>query len=67
MQRAVRDTLAAEILVVYFRSRLGDPSPGDPVEEALDYLIELSGTTVEAHDLTHGVVRPPRSWPAPPT
>ncbi|MDP8953484.1 MAG: hypothetical protein M3N37_00900 [Actinomycetota bacterium] len=52
----MRDTLAAEILAVYFRSRLGDASPGDLVEETLDYLIGLSGTRVEAHDLTHGVV-----------
>ncbi len=36
VQRAVLDTLAAEILAVYFRSRLGDASPGDLVEEMLD-------------------------------
>ncbi|HEV2068303.1 MAG TPA: hypothetical protein VGR26_00755 [Acidimicrobiales bacterium] len=56
VRRAVRDTLAAEILADYFRSRLADASPGRLIEETLDYLIELSGTRVEAHDLTHGVV-----------
>ena len=56
VRRAVRDTVAAEILGVYFRARLGDAPPGDLIEETLDYLIELSGTRVEAHELTHGVV-----------
>lgn len=56
LRRAVRDTLAAEVLGDYFRARLGGASPGALVEETIDYLIELSGTRVEAHELTHGVV-----------
>lgn len=56
LRRAARDTLAAEILAVHFASRLGEAPPGDLIEETIDYLIELSGTRVEAHDLTHGVV-----------
>ena len=55
-RRAVRDTLAAEILAAYFEDRLGTPPPADLIPEIVDYLIELSGTRVEAHDLTHGVV-----------
>jgi hypothetical protein len=56
VRRAVRDTLAANILAAYFDARLGGASPGDLLAETVDYLIELSGTRVEAHDLTHGVV-----------
>lgn len=56
VHRAVRDTLAAQILAVYLTSRLRPASPGDLIEETLDYLIELSGTRVEAHEVTHGVV-----------
>ena len=56
LRRALRDTLAAEILVSYFTSRLGPPARGDLIADTIDYLIELSGTRVEAHDLTHGVV-----------
>ena len=56
VRRAVRDTLAAEILVSYFTSSLGEPPRGDLVAETIDYLIELSGTRVEAHDVTHGVI-----------
>jgi hypothetical protein len=56
VRRAVRDTLAAEILASYFTSRLGKAPPGDFIAGTIDYLIELSGTRVEAHDVTHGVV-----------
>jgi hypothetical protein len=56
MRRAIRDTLATEILACYFESRLGGADGRDLLAETLDYLIELSGTRVEAHDLTHGVV-----------
>lgn len=56
LRRAVRDTLAAEILEAYFRDRLGVSPPHDLIPEIIDYLIEVSGSRVEAHDLTHGVV-----------
>jgi hypothetical protein len=56
VRRAVRDTLACEVLAIYLASRLGGAAGTDLVGETIDYLIELSGTRVEAHDLTHGVV-----------
>jgi hypothetical protein len=56
LRRAVRDTIAAELLAAYFASRLGVPPPGDLLHDTIDYLIELSGSRVEAHYLTHGVV-----------
>lgn len=55
IRRALRDTLATEILAAYFASRLGADGT-QLVAETVDYLIELTGTRVEAHDLTHGVV-----------
>lgn len=56
LRRAARDTVATEVLADYFRARLDGGSPGVLIEETIDYLIELSGTRVEAHELTHGVV-----------
>ncbi len=56
LRRAVRDTLATEVLASYLRTRLGAPSSERLVAETVEYLIELSGSRVEAHDLTHGVV-----------
>jgi hypothetical protein len=56
VRRAVRDTLAAEVLAELLSTRCGTEVLGDMVEETLDYLIELSSTRVESHDLTHGVV-----------
>ena len=56
VRRAARDVLAAEILATYATSRLGREVDADVVAEIIDYLIELSGTRVEAHDLTHGLV-----------
>jgi hypothetical protein len=56
LRRALRDTLAAEILASYFTSRTGPPPRDDLIADTIDYLIELSGTRVEAHELTHGVV-----------
>jgi hypothetical protein len=64
LRRALRDTLATEVLVDYLDTRA--ELPGVPARDAvphaelvadtIDYLIELSGSRVEAHDLTHGVV-----------
>lgn len=56
MRRAVRDTVASEILRGYLQARLAGTPRDDIVAETIDYLIELSGSRVEAHDLTHGVV-----------
>jgi hypothetical protein len=56
LRRAVRDTLAVEVLASYLEARLGAPSGARLMAETVDYLIELSGTRVEARDLTHGVV-----------
>jgi hypothetical protein len=68
LRRAVRDTLATEVLTGYVDTHavvtvdsstpaVRDVVPhGDLVADTIDYLIELSGSRVEAHDLTHGVV-----------
>lgn len=67
LRRALRDTLATEVLADYLDSRAvvamevaaaaNDVVPhADLVADTIDYLIELSGSRVEAHDLTHGVV-----------
>lgn len=56
IRRALRDMLATEVLAAALDARVG---PGDHVRlvgETVEYLIELSGLRVEAHDLTHGVV-----------
>jgi hypothetical protein len=55
-RRALRDTVAAEVLTDYLESRLGRPPRPDLVAETLEFLIELGGTRVESHDLTHGVI-----------
>lgn len=56
LQRAVRDTVAAEILTEYLDTRLSQVGHPELVAETIDYLLELSGTRVEAHPLTHGVI-----------
>lgn len=56
LRRAVRDTVAAEVLGAYVRSRVGGTGGTELVADTIDYLIELAGIRVEAHDLTHGVV-----------
>lgn len=56
LRRAARDIVAAEILTAYLTSRLDTPVRDDLVADTIEYLVELSGTRVEAHDLTHGVV-----------
>ncbi|MEO8698375.1 MAG: hypothetical protein ABI658_33085, partial [Acidimicrobiales bacterium] len=55
VRRAVRDTVATELLSAYLRDRVSTVR-ADLVGETIEYLIELSGTRVESHDLTHGVV-----------
>src|SRR5829696_958586 len=56
VRRALRDMVAAEVLTDYLRSRVARPVQPGLVGEAIEFLIELSGTRVESHDLTHGVV-----------
>ena len=56
LRRALRDTVAAEILAQYLSSRVGREARPDLIAETIEYLIELSGTRVESHDLTHGVI-----------
>lgn len=55
-RRALRDTVAAEVLTGYLESRLGRPARPDLVAETIEFLVELGGTRVESHDLTHGVI-----------
>lgn len=56
LRRALRDTVAAEILALYLRARLAREVSSELMAEIIEYLIELSSTRVESHDLTHGVV-----------
>jgi hypothetical protein len=56
LRRAVRDALAAEVLSFYLTDRCGCSADSHLAAETIEYLIELSGSRVEAHDLTHGVV-----------
>ena len=56
VRRAVRDMVAAEVLAGYLRARVHRDVRVDLVGETIEFLIELSGTRVESHDLTHGVV-----------
>ena len=56
LRRALRDMVATELLNDYLDTRVGAGPHVDLVADTIDYLIELSGTRVEAHDLTHGVV-----------
>lgn len=56
LRRALRDMVATELLNDYLDTRVGDGPHVDLVADTIDYLIELSGTRVEAHDLTHGIV-----------
>ncbi|MFV0315792.1 MAG: hypothetical protein ACK5O2_02380 [Microthrixaceae bacterium] len=55
-RRVARDTLTAEILNSYLRARVGVDDPGELTAEVIEYLIEISGTRVEASELSHGVV-----------
>ena len=55
-RRAVRDIVAAELLAHYARARLDAPVATDLIADTIGFLIELSGSRVESHELTHGVV-----------
>ena len=59
LDRALRDTVIVELLSHHQRRVDGVDAPcvsNDLIADTLDYLVELSGTRVEAHNLTHGVV-----------
>lgn len=58
IERAMRDTVVVELLTQHqFDSdESSEPTSGTLLADTLEYLIELSGTRVEAHNLTHGVV-----------
>jgi hypothetical protein len=56
LRRALRDTVATEILAHYQSAHSDLPATTRLIAEIVEYLIELSGSRVEAHDLTHGVI-----------
>jgi hypothetical protein len=56
LRRAVRDIVAAQVLGRYLALRLGTRARPELIAETIEFLIELSGTRVESHDLTHGVI-----------
>ena len=55
-RRVVRDTIAREILAIHLASRIDPEIGSDLIGETIDYLLELGGTRVESHELTHGVL-----------
>lgn len=55
LRRVLRDVLVAETLA-YQEATRDKPLATDLITEIIEFLIELSGTRVESHDLTHGVV-----------
>jgi hypothetical protein len=54
VRRALRDTIVIELLGHYAPG--SDSGPTELIAETIEYLIELSGTRVESHELTHGVL-----------
>ena len=56
LRRALRDTVAAQLLAGHLERRVGRRPRADLIDETIQFLIELSGSRVESHDLTHGVV-----------
>ncbi|CAN5224121.1 hypothetical protein BH24ACT1_BH24ACT1_05250 [soil metagenome] len=56
LRRAMRDMVAAEILARYMATRLNDDVLSELIVATIEFLIELSGSRVESHNLTHGVV-----------
>jgi hypothetical protein len=55
LQRALRDMIVVEALRLHHA--WGSSAPrSDLIAETVEFLIELSGTRVESHDLTHGVI-----------
>ncbi|QGG94469.1 diadenylate cyclase [Actinomarinicola tropica] len=56
LRRAMRDSIAAGILTRYLDARTDGPVAEGLISETIEYLVELSSSRVESHDLTHGVV-----------
>nr|MBA2624785.1 hypothetical protein [Acidimicrobiia bacterium] len=57
LRRALRDTVVVEALSRLAVGPSGEAAaPAALVAEIVEFLVELSGTRVEAHDLTHGVL-----------
>jgi hypothetical protein len=56
LRRGLRDTVAAELLAGHLERRAGRRPRADLMDETIQFLIELSGSRVESHELTHGVV-----------
>jgi hypothetical protein len=56
MRRALRDTIVTELLGAYAPASDTDAEPTELIGDTIEYLIELSGTRVESHELTHGVI-----------
>jgi hypothetical protein len=56
LRRALRDTIVIEALSRHHACTAGRPVAAELIADTVEYLIELSGTRVESHDLTHGVI-----------
>jgi len=56
LHRGLRDAIVVEALSLYPDSNSGEAASADLIANTVEYLIELSGTRVESHDLSHGVV-----------
>ncbi len=56
IRRALRDSIIVELLTHHQGWDQGECASTELIAETLEYLIELSGSRVEAHNLTHGVV-----------
>lgn len=56
MRRALRDSVVVELLSHHQGWSHPECASTELVADTLEYLIELSGTRVESHHLTHGVV-----------
>lgn len=55
LHRAVRDMIVIEAISRHQASG-GPPARSDLFAETIEFLVELAGTRVESHDLTHGVI-----------
>jgi DNA integrity scanning protein DisA with diadenylate cyclase activity len=56
LRRALRDTIVIEALSRHHACASDPPARTELIAETVEFLIELSGTRVESHDLTHGVI-----------
>ncbi len=56
LRRALRDVIVVELLGHLHAVQAVESVMTHLLEETLEFLVELSGTRVESHDLTHGVV-----------